>query len=39
VGGSRKLVGLVTEAEFDVAEELSVGGIHERLGHTGPYFT
>jgi hypothetical protein len=22
-----------TEAEFDVAEELSVGGIHERLGH------
>jgi hypothetical protein len=33
VGGSRELVGVVTEAEFDVAEKLSVGDIHERLGH------
>jgi hypothetical protein len=33
VSGSRELVGVVAEAEFDVAEELSVGGIDERLGH------
>jgi hypothetical protein len=33
VGGRRELVGVVAEAEFDVAEELPVGGIDEGLGH------
>ena len=33
MGGRRELVGVVAEAEFDVTEELSVGGIDERLGH------
>jgi hypothetical protein len=33
VGGGGKLVGVVAEAEFDVAEELPVGGVDEGLGH------
>ena len=33
MSGSRQRAGVVAEAEFDVAEELSVGGIDERLGH------
>jgi hypothetical protein len=33
VGASRELVGVVAEADFDVAEELSVGGVDECLGH------
>jgi hypothetical protein len=32
VGGRREAVGVVTQAEFEVAEELSVGGIDEFLG-------
>jgi hypothetical protein len=33
VRGGGQCVGLVAQAEFDVPEELSVGGIDERLGH------
>jgi len=33
VGGGGEVVGVVAEAEFDVAEELSVGRVHECLGH------
>jgi len=33
VGGSSEFVGVVAKAEFDVAEQLSVGGIDEILGH------
>jgi len=33
MGGGGELVGVVAEAEFDVAEELPVGGIDEILGH------
>jgi hypothetical protein len=33
VDSGGEAVGVVAEAEFDVAEELSVGGIDECLGH------
>jgi hypothetical protein len=33
VGGGGEVVGVVAEAQFDAAEELSVGGIDEFLGH------
>ena len=33
MGGGGEVVGVVAEAEFDVAQELAVGGIDEGLGH------
>jgi len=33
VGGGRELVGVIAEAEFDAAEQLSVRSIDKVLGH------
>jgi hypothetical protein len=33
VGGGGEPVGLIAEAELDLAEELPVGGVEEFLGH------
>lgn len=33
MGGGGEVVGVVAEADFDIAEELAVGGINKFLGH------